>query len=80
MCVSCGCGQFNDDHGNDDNLVMTDIIKAMQAGGVGSLEEVGDNVHFATNVAQAHEDPVEDDDEDNDEQDEFQEAHENYYK
>jgi hypothetical protein len=25
MCVSCGCGEFNDDHGNDGNITAAKL-------------------------------------------------------
>ncbi|HEY7349901.1 MAG TPA: hypothetical protein VH599_16405 [Ktedonobacterales bacterium] len=31
MCVSCGCGQVNDDHGDDRNITMKDMRSAAQA-------------------------------------------------
>jgi hypothetical protein len=31
MCVSCGCGQMNDDHGDQRNITMNDLRSAAQA-------------------------------------------------
>ena len=31
MCVSCGCGQMNDDHGDERNITMKDMRSAAQA-------------------------------------------------
>lgn len=31
MCVSCGCGQVNDDHGDERNITMKDMRSAAQA-------------------------------------------------
>ena len=31
MCLSCGCGQPNDKHGNPNNITMDDLQKAAQA-------------------------------------------------
>lgn len=31
MCVSCGCGQMNDDHGDQRNITMNDMRSAAQA-------------------------------------------------
>jgi hypothetical protein len=31
MCVSCGCGQMNDDHGDKRNITMNDLRSAAQA-------------------------------------------------
>jgi hypothetical protein len=34
MCLSCGCGIPEDDHGNPDNLVYEDIERAADAEGL----------------------------------------------
>ncbi len=34
MCVSCGCGQVNDDHGDDRNITMKDMRSAAQAANI----------------------------------------------
>jgi hypothetical protein len=31
MCLNCGCGEFDDDMGNPDNLTLTDLAKAAKA-------------------------------------------------
>lgn len=31
MCVSCGCGQLNDDHGDQRNITLNDLRSAAQA-------------------------------------------------
>lgn len=31
MCVSCGCGQLNDDHGDKRNITLSDLRSAAQA-------------------------------------------------
>jgi hypothetical protein len=31
MCVSCGCGQMNDDHGDKRNITLNDLRSAAQA-------------------------------------------------
>jgi hypothetical protein len=31
MCVSCGCGQPNNDHGNKDLITMDELQKAARA-------------------------------------------------
>jgi hypothetical protein len=33
MCVSCGCGQPNDDHGDSRNITQNDLNNAAQAAG-----------------------------------------------
>jgi hypothetical protein len=34
MCVSCGCGQANDDHGDQRNITMNDLRSAAQAANI----------------------------------------------
>ncbi|GHO42745.1 hypothetical protein [Ktedonospora formicarum] len=34
MCVSCGCGKVNDNHGDSRNITQTDINSAAQAAGI----------------------------------------------
>ena len=46
MCVSCGCGSPNDNHGEQRNITMHDIQLAAQAAGT-----TPQNV--ATNIASA---------------------------
>jgi hypothetical protein len=43
MCLSCGCGQPNEDHGNKDHLTMTDLEKAAVAGNI-TTEEAAKNI------------------------------------
>jgi hypothetical protein len=43
MCMSCGCGQTQDDRGNPDNITEQDLEKAAQAAGV-SKEEAAENI------------------------------------
>jgi hypothetical protein len=52
MCISCGCGEIRDDHGNDsnitaenlrDDLTEEDLKRAAEAQGI-SLEEVRRNL------------------------------------
>ena len=33
MCLSCGCGKPNDDHGDQRNITMDDLNQAAQAAG-----------------------------------------------
>ena len=33
MCISCGCGNPNDDHGDPRNITMDDLNQAAQAAG-----------------------------------------------
>jgi hypothetical protein len=34
MCVSCGCGQVNDDHGDQRNITLNDVQAAAQAANI----------------------------------------------
>lgn len=34
MCLSCGCGLPNEDHGDDRHLTHGDLVRAAQAAGV----------------------------------------------
>ncbi|GAB61958.1 hypothetical protein KSU1_C0362 [Candidatus Jettenia caeni] len=43
MCMSCGCGEANADHGNKDHITMEDIEKAAKAAGT-TPEEVVQNI------------------------------------
>lgn len=38
MCLNCGCGQPNERHGNDANIILDDVRRAGEANGQ-SLEE-----------------------------------------
>jgi hypothetical protein len=52
MCMNCGCGEINERHGNQANIVADDIRRAAEAGGQDmsttvrnlqdSLRQVGD--------------------------------------
>ena len=33
MCLSCGCGQPNESHGNEDHITMNDLQQAADAAG-----------------------------------------------
>lgn len=47
MCVSCGCGSPNDDHGDSRNITMDQIQSAADAAGISS-QEVGNNIQKET--------------------------------
>lgn len=46
MCMSCGCGEPYDDHGNPDNIVFEDVKKAADAEGI-SVEKAVENIRAA---------------------------------
>lgn len=43
MCVSCGCGQPNNNHGDQRNITQNDINNAAQAAGI-SPNQVAQNI------------------------------------
>jgi hypothetical protein len=43
MCLSCGCGIPDEDHGDRKNITMTDIEDAADAAGL-TVDEVLDNI------------------------------------
>ena len=46
MCMSCGCGQGNDDHGEERNITADRLKAAAEAAGL-SLEQVATNIRYA---------------------------------
>ena len=43
MCMSCGCKQYNEDHGDPRNLTMDDLQQAADAAGI-SVDEAARNI------------------------------------
>jgi hypothetical protein len=43
MCLSCGCGEPNEDHGNPDQITYEDLKRAADANGI-SIEETANNI------------------------------------
>lgn len=43
MCMSCGCGESQNDHGNSDNITEADLERAAESAGI-SKEEAADNI------------------------------------
>lgn len=43
MCVSCGCGQPNNDHGNPDLITMDELQKAAKAANQ-SVDDAAKNI------------------------------------
>jgi hypothetical protein len=43
MCLSCGCGKPNDDHGDSRNITMNDLSSAAQAAGT-TPDQVAQNI------------------------------------
>jgi hypothetical protein len=47
MCVSCGCGEPNDAHGDMRNITMDDLNRAAEAAGI-SPSEAAQNIADAS--------------------------------
>ncbi len=43
MCMNCGCGQPDDDKGNDANITYSDLQRAAQANGM-TVDETIDTI------------------------------------
>jgi hypothetical protein len=43
MCLSCGCGQPNENHGNNHQITMADLEKAARASNI-TTEEAAENI------------------------------------
>ncbi len=44
MCMSCGCGEPDNDHGNPDHITRAQMQRAASAAGV-DIEQAADNIH-----------------------------------
>lgn len=51
MCMSCGCGEPNEDHGNPDNITLDDLKRAAKAARI-DPEQAADNIHDAAKELQ----------------------------
>jgi hypothetical protein len=51
MCMSCGCGKWNERHKPGD-IVMDDLKKAAENSNI-EVEKVADNIHQAARQARA---------------------------
>ena len=52
MCLDCGCGKPNDDHGDTNHITMKDVEKAAKASEI-SVEEAVKNMNKAMKDAQS---------------------------
>jgi hypothetical protein len=43
MCLSCGCGEPHEDHGNPDNITYEDLKRAADAEGI-EVDEAAANI------------------------------------
>jgi hypothetical protein len=46
MCVSCGCGKLNDNHGDNRHITMQQMQQAAEAAGT-SMADVARNIQRA---------------------------------
>ncbi|HET7900610.1 MAG TPA: hypothetical protein VFL59_05440 [Candidatus Nanopelagicales bacterium] len=46
MCVSCGCGKANENHGDSANITMQDLERAASAANI-STSQVAENIKAA---------------------------------
>jgi hypothetical protein len=46
MCLSCGCGEPNEKHGNPDHITLDDLRRAAKAADI-EPEQAADNIHDA---------------------------------
>jgi hypothetical protein len=44
MCMSCGCGQPNETHGDDANITLAQMEGAARAANI-DVETAADNIH-----------------------------------
>jgi hypothetical protein len=44
MCLSCGCGEPHQDHGEPDNITYEDLQRAAVAAGGLSVEQAASNI------------------------------------
>jgi hypothetical protein len=44
MCMSCGCGDPDSDHGNPDNITRERMERAARAASI-DIEQAADNIH-----------------------------------
>jgi hypothetical protein len=51
MCASCGCGKFQDDHGDDRHITLRDLEEAAEASDI-TVQEVMENLREAAGSRQ----------------------------
>ncbi len=51
MCMSCGCGEPNEKHGNPDHITLDDLKRAAKAAEI-EPEQAADNIHDAARTLQ----------------------------
>jgi hypothetical protein len=51
MCMTCGCGEPNEKHGNDANITNDELVAAAEAAGIDEQQAID-------NIAQTYVDKV----------------------
>lgn len=52
MCMSCGCGKPNDDHGDIRNITLNDLNSAAEAAGISPTQAVQNIMNACQQVSQ----------------------------
>ena len=52
MCLSCGCGEADNDHGNSANITAQDLQRAAQAADI-SPRQAAENVRSGVQTAES---------------------------
>jgi hypothetical protein len=52
MCLSCGCGEPNEKHGDDRNITLDEVVAAAQAANVTPMQ-AAQNIMTGMNVPMA---------------------------
>jgi hypothetical protein len=52
MCLSCGCGEPDDNHGDDRHIILSDLAAAAEAAEI-TTEEAARNIVEALNAGQS---------------------------
>lgn len=58
MCASCGCGEIDENHGDERNITMRDLERAAEATGIG-VDEVVENLRESVEENMAGAEPAE---------------------
>ena len=53
MCLSCGCGEPNDNHGDDRHITMDQLTAAAEAAEI-TADEAAHNIVDATHAHESH--------------------------
>ena len=50
MCLNCGCGVYDDEMGNADNLTISDIAKAAIASNMSAKDTIEETIKALQNI------------------------------